>query len=355
MKIRDLTLATGLFICSVASFAQPSQGTWLLNTAANFSSNLSNPADNYYVRTSFIGGRFITSKVLLGSGVDVFRSFYRFDDPVFPSRSSYTVVGISPFARYYFPRPNQPWQYFLEAGTGIQSERVTFSNPFANTTETKVGFLPFAGVGVGYFVHPSIALEGKLQYRGAFGVIGGQIQNFNYQLGVEFFLSESVRQENDGLPIIGKGAWLIGLNGFGGITNLGKSNDGFGSLSPSIGYFLFDRLVLGANLQLAFANQNAIITPEPFARAYIGSKESVVQPFVGAGLGTRFQFAKSTSDPAFFGLNFNSGLGVDWFVTPRVALETLLQYNIRQLEESNSLKFIDLSVGFQFFLQSNKK
>lgn len=331
------------------SFAQPEKGMWLVGSDATLGTNLNNDADNYYLQLNATAGYFLTRSLLLGASANAFRSYSRLETPLFDSRFSYNLLGAGAFARYYLPRPSKPFQYFIELGGSVQAERTQFSSLFTNQSESRITYVTFGSAGLNYFIRPNIAVEGRLRYRNAAN--NDSTRDLQYLIGMQFFIPNTMEPRAIGQPLVGKGFWMIGVGGLGGWNNIGDTDDLFGSIEPTVARFLLDKLAVGATLQLAFANENAIINPQPFVRLYLTDNDSVAQFFFNAGMGTRFQLAKPTSDPGFFGLNTTLGMGLGWFVMPGVAAETTFQYNARQIEESRQVNSLELAFGFQFFIK----
>ncbi len=334
-------------LCSIASSAQIKKGVWLLGGGASASTTLSDMRDDFSFSITPSGGYFITDQWLIGTGLGYRPWFLSFEDQEYTFQS----FSITPFARYYFNRPEQSFHWFATLGSTFIRFRTTSNQPVISETE-RSSIEPFAGAGFNFFANSNIALEGTLLYRGYFE------ENFDshsiiYNVGLQFFLlphANTASTENNAIAL-SKGAWLLGISGNGGWFGIGEFDDLYASFSPAAGYFLTNRLALGAGFQLAFANQNAIVYPEPFARYYIGGSSSRIQPFATAGFGTRFQLADKTNDPGFFNLNLTAGIGLDYFLTPNLALEALLKYDGRQLEDDFINEFLDFGVGFQFFLR----
>lgn len=345
MKTRLIPL---FFFSLLFSFsqAQIAQGTWLADGSAGISRDLTQGGDNFTTGIAPRFGYFLTDDWMLELGLQ-----YNY------ARSAQAQVlletkgwTIAPGMRFYFPTQQTKLAPFLGLRGGYQKVVNQFSN---SETEASLFFLN-ANVGLDYFVHQNIAVEATIGYQGLYpDNVQQDVHSILYNIGFQLFLPK--RSENSG-PVqspIQRGAWIIGGSANSGLANIGESNDLFFSFTPSAGYFINDHLVVGSSFQLAFASENAIVNPEPFARYYFRSGTATLQPFAMAGFGTRFQFADDFSDSSFFGLNAMAGAGVDFFIVPNFALEGVLRYDARQIEQANTRESLRLQFGFQLFLNAN--
>lgn len=345
----SLVVLFSLFTCT--SSAQIEKGAWLINSSANLGTRLSVPDNNYSFFIAPSAGYFITDKWLLGTGIAYGHSTNKRPESEF----TFNNFSVAPFVRYYFPREDRVMHWFATLGSNFTNNKSELQSTQIGNLENKSSAVePFAGGGFNFFVNANVAVEGTLLYQGYFEDDFDTHALF-YNIGLQFFLPPGpVDGYNmDNAIALSKSSWMLGLSAEGGWLDIGGFDNFFGSLTPSAGYFLTDRFVLGAAFQLAFADQNAIIYPQPFARYYIGKIGSPLQPFATAGFGTRFQFADKADDPGFFNLNLTAGAGLNYFLTPNVALEGLLKYDGRQLEDDFSTELLNFVIGFQFFLSSN--
>ena len=176
-----------------------------------------------------------------------------------------------------------------------------------------------------------------------------------------------------------RGDWMLGTNiGSTGISR----GDGFGdgrtisaSLTPQVGLFLNDRLVVGAGVGLAYANyRNVFLLPsnistasisiQPFARYYFTGKTREttgrVIPFVEAGLGAtgfrnwgRADLGNYRS-PLGVGLNANVSAGVSYFFTPSIAAEARVLYSYSNGPDISQRSNLAVELGFKVFLHGKK-
>lgn len=251
--------------------------------------------------------------------------------------------GIDPFLRYYILNKKERWAWFIQANYTFYRSRFRFNQ--IESTDDSQSFS--GGFGHNYFLNSHIAIEGILQYRYN-KYKERDDRNVFYYAGLRFFLPPVPHDTN---LIIGKGTKLIGLDINGGWANIGETDNFYFSIYPTLGFFITDHLVLGSSLWLAFADENSIFEPQPFARYYFGNLNNKIRPFLYAGLNTRFQFADKSTESSFFNLDVNAGIGADFFLTRNVALEGLLQFNGNQIEdETFNRNFLNFNIGFQFFL-----
>ena len=155
-----------------------------------------------------------------------------------------------------------------------------------------------------------------------------------------------------------KGNVIIG----GHLANMGfglgeKSSFSLG-ISPQVGYFVEDNIVLGGKVGLGYQtleSEGNIFDYgiNAFGRYYLEPGEKGVKTLLNHG---RF-FGEmgvgiAGTNGASLGFNFNIGPGYAYFITPNVALEGLLKYNgTFGAGSSNGLGF---NLGFQIHLPSGK-
>ncbi|HTN38261.1 MAG TPA: hypothetical protein VL053_14370 [Arachidicoccus sp.] len=165
---------------------------------------------------------------------------------------------------------------------------------------------------------------------GLFGVVGitqAQIQQGNLMLGTDLG-SGLVSPPNSG---------LFGFN-FG-------LNDGAGysvGISPKIGYFIKDNLMIGGVVDLGF-NKSANTTGGAAAKTTVYGIQALGRYYVNPGergIDNLLQHGRffAEANAGFAGVNikdgattngfaFGFGPGYSYFVTPNVALEALVKYN----------------------------
>ncbi len=351
MKTRA-TLLIFFSLYSLISFGQLQQGTWLLEGTGNWNIELSNDYSytSYDISPSF--GYAISNRWMLGTGLGYFHSDYNNDAENVNFRSNYYT--FSPFIRYYFSKPEKSLKTFaaLEGNIFLQEDKST--TRFGTVDITSTNYAARAMVGADYFITSSIALEGTLRYLIDFPQGSNPNHYIGYRLSLQFFLQNQTETPiNTGIALA-KGAYYIAYNPFTVSASWnynGPYHDYNIEFNPTIGYFLTDRWVLGTGVLLGFAKQNSIIDITPFVRYYFGTQGARFQPFATFSTSTRFQFADKSSEPSFFNLDANGGIGADFFLTRNVALEGLLQFNGNQVEDKTSNRnFLNGAFGFQFFL-----
>jgi hypothetical protein len=204
------------------------------------------------------------------------------------------------------------------------------------------------------------------------------MRNYLFFLGLSL-LSLSARAQTE------RGSKLLGLSAgnFTYTDQAGPDYDLTGALYPSVGWFVVDRLALGAELRLSYdRNRSGYVSVDgpivrtsriwglglaPFARYYLvdASKHKL---FVQAsGEYTRFLQRNTTEEVGrqkpygnSFGYNgsgWSAGAGYNYFVSPNVALEARAGY---RRDRQNSFIGIggqgslDVRLGFSVFLPSGQ-
>ena len=154
-----------------------------------------------------------------------------------------------------------------------------------------------------------------------------------------------------------KGNVIIGAQ----LANIGADLKSGGSmfnfnLSPKVGWFVKDDLALGAKVDFgvtATKGNKPIfdIGLVPFARLYFGgydveNKVKTTRLFAEAGAGFGLKSSNGHSTQGFRG---NAGLGVAYFVSPTVALETSANLGILAGSGSTTVS-PNINLGFQIHL-----
>ncbi|MDJ1501129.1 outer membrane beta-barrel protein [Xanthocytophaga agilis] len=157
-----------------------------------------------------------------------------------------------------------------------------------------------------------------------------------------------------------KGNFMVGSS----IANLNFDEDYSSiALSPTVGYFVIDNLVVGLTPSIGYTSSKAVIPGDtyktttlgigPFARYYFGSGS--VKPLVHADYsylhmknrnnisGNEWQSTSSYS-------NVKLGAGVAYFINNYVSVDGIVSYNRIFLGSGNDVGSVKISFGFQIFL-----
>ena len=151
---------------------------------------------------------------------------------------------------------------------------------------------------------------------------------------------------------IEKGNWMMG--GSAGLSNYESKSVGFSQegtniyISPNVGYFLIDKLNLGASALLSFYNPGATKTYgiSPYVRYYFLEKEKQINLFSEVGYGFQKQIHSSTTLQTF---NLKAGTVI--FLNSSVGLEVALNYTNSKQNSDFQTRLIFLGIGFQIHLE----
>lgn len=306
--------------------AQLGKGTTTLGGSAIVNANI-------YEGDTHIGtglapefGLFLSDHFLLGSAVSE-------DD-------------ISPFARYYFnPRSESTTHWF----TGLHLNY---------NWETLSRFSATYQVGLSQFIAPTLALEVIPFLRANRWERGRWQWQSGINLGLRTFFSADQRREwKSAAAAFGQSSLMLGINTAFFEYTFGQRPFFQLSIAPNIGYFVSNRLALGANLNAFFfrENQNDYtghgLNIGPFARYYLSSGRQLCW-FVDGGYSwygyqTKYE---GQSRNTYSNHGFNAGLGANVFLSPNVALEAKLGLGQNLKEKVTD---VGLSVGFKYFLNNN--
>jgi hypothetical protein len=155
---------------------------------------------------------------------------------------------------------------------------------------------------------------------------------------------------------ISKGYWMMG--GSGSLSNFKTKFDGFSQdvtnfyISPNIGYFVIDKMNIGASGQLTFSNTLSGPTYglSPYVRYYFLEKEKQINIFSEVSYG----FQKQTNTTSNLLQTFNLKAGTVFFLNSSVGLEVALNYLNQKNNQDYQYRIIYLGVGFQIHLEREK-
>ncbi|TAK34344.1 MAG: hypothetical protein EPO28_16225 [Saprospiraceae bacterium] len=129
----------------------------------------------------------------------------------------------------------------------------------------------------------------------------------------------------------GKGSVLLG--GTAGFTKQFESaGDLFSiTLSPTFGYFVADKIVLGGQLGFGYSKSGdfsvSSFSLTPFARYYFGPEGTLKFFIQGEGGFLTSKFKGGFSDESLSGAIFGGGPGIAIFLNDHVAIEGILKYS----------------------------
>ncbi|MFN7119530.1 MAG: hypothetical protein ACK4TA_22230 [Saprospiraceae bacterium] len=348
MKTRLVLLVCCALLTPIFSYAQLQRGTWLLDGSANWQTELKKGVNNAVFSVYPLAGYAFSERWLAGAQAGGQFTHSKNNTTAYEGSS----LIFSPFVRYYITKPNPHFNYFLQVRAGVNYTRSSFTQDFFGESDfSRRDYDLTTTLGFNYFITPSQALEGRLGYIVILSD-AKPIHSLGFTLEQRCFLpnEKPTQPIND---VFSPGDFLLHFDVTGTWHDIAGYNEYFLEFNPTIGYFIHPRWAVGTGLLMGFANQNQILELSPFARYYFGAQGTRFQPFATVSTSTRFQFADETSEPSFFNLDVNGGIGLDFFITSNVALEGLLQYNHYQIEDAiSNRQFLNFSLGFQFFIKN---
>ena len=152
---------------------------------------------------------------------------------------------------------------------------------------------------------------------------------------------------------IEKGNWMMG--GTAGLSNYKTSSNGFSDegtniyIAPNVGYFIIDKMNIGASVLLQFSNtlSGPLYGLSPYVRYYFLEKEKQINIFSEVSYG----FQKQTHTTLNL-QSFNLKAETIFFLNSSVGLEIALNYtNSKQNLNDYQSRLIFLGVGFQIHLE----
>lgn len=268
------------------------------------------------------------------------------------------IAGIKLDGRYYF---------------GILDNQALFLT-------TDVGFTRFdatntwrgnAGLGFDYFLTRSIAIEsilsfGFTRYDNTFFETLPNELRMNIGTSIKIFFDKDFDYYKDRESVLRRGNFFIG-GSFAGLEVIkvkqARNNGSTINIRPKFGYFLLKRLLIGTELSY-FRNKASIgsantsqVGMTGFLRYYLTSNANRGILFVELGRG---RLKKKEPLPIRPGLveviklptsTISYGaIGIDFFFTPRVAIETKIGYDIDKAGFFDRQTEGLFDVSLQFFL-----
>lgn len=165
---------------------------------------------------------------------------------------------------------------------------------------------------------------------------------------------------------ITKGNWMAG--GMGNFTsykssyeynNIEVTQTGSGvQISPNIGYFIKDKLVVGTAMSFNFSNPSGKNNNghgygiSPFLRYYFLKPEKMINFFSQISYG--FSEGKSESGGYNKSNGYDIKVGPAIFLNSSVALEFTLDYSASKYNDNSKANYLTLGIGFQIHLEKNK-
>jgi opacity protein-like surface antigen len=301
-------------------------------------------------------GRFVTDRLLVGSGLS-FTVLTDFED-------GSSLLGLTPFARYYFGQADSPWQWFGEA-------RIAYSRQLDSPGTDAFG-LGIRG-GATYFLQPNVGLDLSLGY------VDNDLSNdrsasLAASAGLRFYVDDAPWRSSISAPGFGIGTIMVG----GSVGQFSIGLNEFQStgitLQPQLHYFLTDRLAVGTGLEVGHSFRkfrtfvggsptegdirSLVLGVSPQLRYYLGEAGTPRRWFLGAGI--EVQYENVEVDPSVFGTtffgsseetstNFAVGAGLNQFINRKVALE--IGPTLRIEPETETVRF-GVDLGVQVFLRN---
>lgn len=271
-------------------------------------------------------------------------------------------ILLAPEIRYYFNPSAKGLNWFASLGSQfeIYSDReLTAGTHF----QLKPGF------GANINLASDLALESKFSVN--FNRIGTNSFFTKPSLSLEASLVHLAKNKGQDATIsslkTAKGNWLIG----GGLLRMDYSNIGSVknleiNVSPSLGYFVLDRLLIGADLAFNYNHLKTDFTLvesnidsrglgmsiSPFVRYYTAKPQQNIQPYLELRSSLSYhenRLGPNSSNPLTLSRNFSTfiGGGVDIFLNEHTALEAGLNLG-KDLTTGQTQ--LGVQIGLKFFL-----
>lgn len=348
MKQLNSLLLTCFLLCSFALSAQISTNSQIWKGGLTLNANENGAG--LYANPSVL--HFLSPKFALGGQLEMLGDY---DEGI-------NKIFLAPEIRYYFNPEAQRTNWF--AGLGSRIEAYSKED---NSSTSHLQIKPTIGNNLN--LGGGLALENKLTTTFQGHNIDDFFQDPMLELSSSFVFLRDPLQEAEGqavLPAIRQGSWMFGgdllrasYHDLSAIRNLEIS------LSPSIGYFVSDRLLAGADLSLFYGHLKTDFTLaeqnftrrsfgasiSPYIRYYTAQTDKRVQPYLE--LRGNFGYTENIlqgagAGPSSFSRNVSASIGggVDIFLTKNIALEAGLTLS-RDFQNNNHQ--VGLQLGLKYF------
>lgn len=274
-----------------------------------------------------VAGYFISDRLAVGSALGLATARL--------NGSRYASLQLSPFVRYYFPAANDKISFLLE-GSSLYNFLRTAGN---YTSSLRIS----ASGGINYFLTPQLALEAlaSAHLLTSVGETPSSRVSYDLRAGLQLYWSGNTVAEGSALSsaALRKGQLLLGI---AQQLSLNAFNHRF---EPTIAYLLTDQLAVGAAATLPLREFR------PHLRYFAKRDETYrLRPFAIAGSSLIWQ--SRTED--YLQIHPFAGVGALYFVSPALAVEGSLQYqlNLRPVGASSpaTSSMMMASVGLQYLM-----
>ena len=362
------------------AFAQIRKGSWIVD---GFGQYQASKGDYLNFGTIFLEsnsksigldaevGYFFTNKLALGGqigfygGVSYDKQTDSTRQPTLEQKRYSQYWRIKPYMRYYFT-PNKPLKLYVELAV----------NPNFYTSKTKTTFLKkgvdsiyldveeftlhtSATVGINYFIAPNVAFEGSFPYalstyhyaktnrRVGFSIDAFPRFRLEPQIKMKLFLntkkqSKAILAEH----YLKKNNWTVGVNGY-------VSSFYTVSLSPSIGYFIENRLLAQVSVDLnstVFGDNFWQIKPSIQLFQPLSKKLQIIGKIATYKSEKSFMFlSKLNTIYTQIGAIIDGGIGLNTFIADNLSLEATA--NVQYYPSSKYLnRNPNIQLGLQYFI-----
>lgn len=349
MKILNLLFLALFLLLSCSLTAQLSSKSQIWNGGLKVNGN----SDGVGLYANPSAMHFLSPNFALGGQLQVLGDY----------REGINKILLAPEIRYYFNPQHKKANWFAGLGSRIEA----YNNPDVSSSS---GFQVVPSIGNNLSLGKGLTLENKLSATFDGNDIDDFLKNPLLAFSSSFVYRSNPLQQDDGqplLPAIRKGSWMFSGSWLrASYHNLSSVRNLEFSLSPSLGYFVSDRFLVGADLAVNYGHLKTDFTLaeqdftrslfsaslSPYLRYYSAKAENKVQPYFelrgnllyaeniqkGAGAGP------STINRSFSG---SIGGGVDIFLSNNVALEAGLNLS-RDFQTEKTQ--VGLQLGLKYFL-----
>lgn len=297
-------------------------------------------------------GVFASDHWLLGGAV--FTAYFSFSE-----NENLSLVGLSPFARYYINPQSANTHWFGQLKADFVGNYYHDDFEYRLGGDVRLGLTHFLGEGLAIDAFVGLRDQDLRDDSPLLRIYTGTTLSVYLQQG-QWPARQAAQAGFRG------GSWMIGGTTIDFGWEPGEREGIDFSVSPNIYYFVNDHLAVGAGVGLSFFQRKGEfsgiesltftdISLAPQVRYYISETNSRQQWFIAGGARFLLEETRLISDSSFFPPNEESfrshdigfGFGLNSFLTPNVAIE--LGPSLRYFSRFEEYR-LGFDVGLQFFL-----
>ena len=364
-----------IFLTQNVVFGQIHKGSWLIGGGGNYTTSkynsdfFPNTVTEYEQRSTYFSteiGYFITDRIVIGGKLGAYnlysqgKSVDTITQSTIEQTSRNRSLQIAPFGRYYFTPTGKVKLYGqLMVGTNF-----FYNKSVAKLTGPSAGDLPEresntfqlninGALGADYFIAPNLAIEGSLSYQfyrydyskaASFDYTNEKVLpkfKFEPAFTMRFFLNTDKKTPKIlAEQYLAQSNWTFGVSSY-----LRQGTPTLFNLTPSVGYFIKNRLLLQSVFSCGASDSDLSLGVSPTIKYFQPlSKSTQIVGKIGTYGSTTYRFDDKIIRYTKFGF-INGGIGLNRFITDNLSVEGTFNFSYY-----NRLKEFNFNPNIQFGL-----